>query len=515
MSAVIRALLGWLAGGSALAALTSVVIAVSALALGLIYRRYLGILGANRRVLVERQAYDALRNSLLEGNLASRLYTQRLTRFLDIVDRFLGDAGKAEQRAFGMRRPAPLWTASPFDRCLLLGLIYVLGTIFLLWAFFGHVGSAERALGLSSNFPFWRRGLSALALVGAVTGYWQTIRNQGWKSVGWFAVAVSGALAIALVGAGAGAVAGAVSVAGLLALVRVGLHVPAGTVAVAAAFAFAFSGAGAVIAVGAVAVPIAFLHGKAIEHRFEGGFMAIFLLIMVLVCLVAAGLLSPLETWSKTGPLLLFLGFLPLINAPFDWICLGLTRALLRRGLELGKWWPVALSLVDASLATVFVTLLALAMVIGVQIFDGLALHGGGSPVLPLDKLFDGIAAEPTTPSYWWVYALLLSTMIPSLVNLGIGATSLLAGVPGLPSFLVRFIRSGAGPTLRPFLDRLGPDCSSGCRRSLGHLGPGVPRRDGDRPRHAVLRPGVARHGRGVAAFNLPARVWQFFGVSL
>jgi hypothetical protein len=29
-----------------------------------------------------------------------------------------------------------------------------------------------------------------------------------------------------------------------------------------------------------------------------------------------------------------------LLNAPFDWASLGLTRALLRRGLELGGWWP-------------------------------------------------------------------------------------------------------------------------------------------------------------------------------
>jgi hypothetical protein len=35
--------------------------------------------------------------------------------------------------------------------------------------------------------------------------------------------------------------------------------------------------------------------------------------------------------------------------------------------------------------------------------------------------LFDGIAAHLSAPEYWWLYALLLSTMIPSLVNLIIG----------------------------------------------------------------------------------------------
>jgi hypothetical protein len=62
---------------------------------------------------------------------------------------------------------------------------------------------------------------------------------------------------------------------------------------------------------------------------------------------------------------------------------------------------------VDACLAGVIIALLALTMVIGVQAFDELAVHGGGKPVLPLDTLFDGIANNPAAPEYWWAYALL------------------------------------------------------------------------------------------------------------
>jgi hypothetical protein len=80
---VSSAVLDWLTGGSALAALGKVSLAVCALVFGLIYRRYLGILGADRRKPAERQAYDALRDSLAEGNPAARLYAERLTRFLD------------------------------------------------------------------------------------------------------------------------------------------------------------------------------------------------------------------------------------------------------------------------------------------------------------------------------------------------------------------------------------------------------------------------------------------------
>jgi hypothetical protein len=135
MTAGISELLTWLTGGSAPAALIKVLLAVCALFLWLWYRRHVGVLGANRRV-AERQAYDALRESLAGNNLATRLYARWLTAFLDRVDRFFGDAGMADQtlfpRAFGLRTPAPLWTAPAFDRCLFLALLYRVATIFVI-----------------------------------------------------------------------------------------------------------------------------------------------------------------------------------------------------------------------------------------------------------------------------------------------------------------------------------------------------------------------------------------------
>jgi hypothetical protein len=83
--------------------------------------------------------------------------------------------------------------------------------------------------------------------------------------------------------------------------------------------------------------------------------------------------------------------------------------------------------------------------VIGIQAFDELAAQGGGEKavVLPLDALFDGIAKNPGAPEYWWVYTLILSTMIPSLVNLSIGGMALTRGVPWLAWLLLRWIPEG------------------------------------------------------------------------
>ena len=91
------------------------------------------------------------------------------------------------------------------------------------------------------------------------------------------------------------------------------------------------------------------------------------------------------------------------------------------------------------------IALLALTMVIFVQAFDELAVHGGGekAAVLPLGTLFEGIAKNPGAPEYWRAYALLLSTMIPSLVKLAIGGTALTRGIPGLPRLVLLWTPEG------------------------------------------------------------------------
>jgi hypothetical protein len=156
------------------------------------------------------------------------------------------------------------------------------------------------------------------------------------------------------------------------------------------------------------------------------------------------------------------------------------------------------------------------APVVGVQAFDALAAHGGGAHVLPLETFFKGIPATPSAPEYWWIYALLLSTMIPSLVNFVIAGTSLFRGLPGLPSLLLRKI-PGHGNV--PKFDRAWIATVLTAQVGLGTaLGIAA---------QALL--GVVIIGYimplfglelldmvcDVAAFNLPARVGQLFGVSL
>jgi hypothetical protein len=96
-----------------------------------------------------------------------------------------------------------------------------------------------------------------------------------------------------------------------------------------------------------------------------------------------------------------------LVNAPFDRSSLGLTLALLRRGLELGGWWPVVLALLDVATAFGIIVLLTIATVIGAQRSGDLAVRPGGEAarILALNDLFDGIAANPRAAESVWVNA--------------------------------------------------------------------------------------------------------------
>ena len=40
--------------------------------------------------------------------------------------------------------------------------------------------------------------------------------------------------------------------------------------------------------------------------------------------------------------------------------------------------------------------------------------------------------AQRTSPQYWWLYAMLFSTLIPSMANVALGALSVMRGIPGL-----------------------------------------------------------------------------------
>ena len=356
--------------------------------------------------------------------------------------------------AFGLRRAVPLWTTAAFDRCLLLALLYPIAIIFTGWTVSGHVGLAESALHLLPNIPLWKRASAFAAIVGGFSVGWyfigplyqsESVRQSEPVSpiLVWAASAIVLTSACALAGNGAfggafwgsrnAAVPGAAiivffcSVVGRLSLA--GLP-NLGTVFI---MFLIFGGAGFIMSSEILGISSSIIYGgfvviwlaavisfdrlislleRGMVNRWLGPFQAGLLLVEMCTVFAFSVVVAPTSNWYFAGPLMLFLGLLTLVNAPFDWASLGLTRALLRRGLELGGWWPYVLALADAVCAALVITVLTGVAVICVQFYDDLAARSAGEyvRVLPLGNLFDGIEAHPAAPEFWWIYAMLLST---------------------------------------------------------------------------------------------------------
>jgi hypothetical protein len=123
----------------------------------------------------------------------------------------------------------------------------------------------------------------------------------------------------AAVGSGTGTVFGAL-VASVTASIVTSIAIGSGL-----AFGITVASAAVVMAV-VLVVAVARLSLLAIRRQRQGAFIAAWFAVMIPTCLGAAYFSMPHETWQITGPLVLFLGLLSLLNAPFDWASLGLTR---------------------------------------------------------------------------------------------------------------------------------------------------------------------------------------------
>ena len=398
-----------------------------------------------------RRDYLALRRSLHKGGSAVAIYAFWLKRLLAAVDRFFGDAGgptSARQcRLFGLREPAPLWSAQAYDRCLLLALIYPITMILLGWTLSGQVGPVEEALRLKAVTDPWRRALTMAVVAALPLAYFKFITASGFKQNAFWFAAVPAALTVLLgtdASEAAVAIASTLTAAASMAVIfsTAGTVYGAGAAVAAVAGGLAFSvvdgGAGTFAWVAAPGLAVALVADRAKGSAWFAYFNLGISLVLVAACLLSTISASSKLRWDQAGGLLLFLGLLTLANAPFDWLSLGLTRGLLRCGLQRGGTWPAGLALLDALMATLLMIPLCATMVLAVQSFDALAMYSGKPATLPLVPLFDGLRDNPSAPEFYWIWALLLTTLLPSLINAVLGCASLLRGIPSVSRWVLR-----------------------------------------------------------------------------
>jgi hypothetical protein len=126
------------------------------------------------------------------------------------------------------------------------------------------------------------------------------------------------------------------------------------------------------------------------------------------------------ELNASSQALLVFLGFLPIINAFFDYLSIGLTRYLLQKSLQ--SRFPTFLGFVDAVGAALFFLLLKASLL---TLFV-LLQNTNGEPLLPLlgeQGLLKQIEQQPH--DFYWLYFVLFSTLIPTIFHLNLACFSL------------------------------------------------------------------------------------------
>ncbi|WP_157385539.1 hypothetical protein [Mesorhizobium sp. STM 4661] len=442
-----------------------------------IFERISGILasGDRRNPPHQRKDYGRLRRSLGRGGYTSRLFILAMYNIVEGTDEFFGDAHRAKltvvHRFLRLKNNVPLWTIHSFDRCLLIASAYPLTCILLFWSISGKVDQAQLLIRLNKQADQLHLALGFVALLIEAVSFWLLFRSKSWFSAasaiagGAFAVALaalaggaptaskSGVFILAGIGAAAlgvcmsrsqtrfafrGAVSGIGVVAGVIGgIITFGWLGSFNWIAGAAA-----GGVTAVVVAGFVTVRREALFDEVSRRRY---LFFVWLILLVMCGWAAFWLPSATATWGKTGPMALYIGFLPLISAPFVWFSVGLTRALMHRGLERRAWWPLFYAVLDAAVGVLLVVCLSLSLVIAVQFLNavvqcgrGVGSCGTGAPLLELSRIFRGLDSNPSAPQFWWVYALVGSALIPSALNLMVGGASLMCGFPGLPALILK-----------------------------------------------------------------------------
>ncbi len=411
-----------------------------------------------------RAWYERFRFGFLTDNYNGR-YASGMGKAIVAIDRFFGDASDVREldeakprplglfpKAFGLKVPAPLWTAASYDRSLLLAFLYPPLAMLVFWTIWGgaSVGQAELALGLKPEPLDWKRAVWIGPAIAISVSLWLIGEAESWPaklaSLLFFIVAVAAGSA----GAGDGA-NGAAHAVGCTLAVFVTLshffHDRLASAGAGAAIVAGFSSAiavtvavplideSAVIGIGlttAVATIFLFSVSKIANLANQNKFMGQFLIILSTISLFISMGLTTITPGRNANYLIYFLIVLTFINAPFDWVAVGITRGLIRRGQQSGGIAPIITALIDLLLSLPLMAILAFAILWVTELYNCSAISSGGRAVIDVPAYLAAMndPAQRSDPKYYWLYAMLFSSQIPAIANFSFSALCLLRGAP-------------------------------------------------------------------------------------
>ncbi|MEP3846517.1 MAG: hypothetical protein ABJM43_14380 [Paracoccaceae bacterium] len=162
---------------------------------------------------------------------------------------------------------------------------------------------------------------------------------------------------------------------------------------------------------------------------------------------------------DSTAFFIVSLILLPAINVMFDWVSYGITMSLLRKGHTKRGIWPLVLGVVDfaAAIAMFFALSLTLCMLIYlINAYRPTPLNAyRPTPLIDLRLLLAGIKHAPG--DHLWVIAMIGSTLLPTLLHVGIAVLSILTWFPAkLWDRMVEGLDTTSGTLQVPLLSSVG-----------------------------------------------------------
>ncbi|MEM6823235.1 MAG: hypothetical protein AAF558_15000 [Verrucomicrobiota bacterium] len=339
----------------------------------------------------------------------AELYKIGLSKLLDRLTNWIGDleiynGNKSSWFARHLGCHPFSWMA--YHRCLFLAFIYPVGGFFIAWVVSGN--SDWAGVEVLPASPVWFR-ISMMALVCAMPLIMYVDYIQSRPSSSFFALF---AIAIAYL------VASALLMVFVLSVLSAGILTTATAIAVAIIVALVF----AVISYKALLSKEDLNLSDSMQPVFVG-FTTFFGLLVVSFCF-----LMP-DTSSRQ--LVLFLGALPLANALIDSISLGISRGLLH-AVAHRKHHPglgIVLALLDGVLALLLLGIMAVWGLVVAAALNWACYLGGKSPIVPLPELLVEMSARPWAPEHIWIWFMLLSTLIPTLIHAAFASASWLTWI--------------------------------------------------------------------------------------
>lgn len=131
--------------------------------------------------------------------------------------------------------------------------------------------------------------------------------------------------------------------------------------------------------------------------------------------------------------ILVIFGLLPIINAFFDWLSLGLTRGLIGAIIlnKLTTKLVFFLLLFDVFFAVLFMALMSIAALLSLVLIDNVIIKSGNFAILNILQLLEELHNDPMSSKHYWLYFMFLTSLIPTIVHFLVSSGAVIQWVSG------------------------------------------------------------------------------------